>query len=128
MFGNRTLAGLRRQVARTLKDRCDIYVEAEGVNEYGHPTHVLLPAYVNIPCRLISTGRNFNNMGEVVGEQEVLTESYRLITPYDVPLGVDMVVDVDGIRFDVTNVWLRQTDATDQQAVIKRRVTYGENV
>ena len=126
IFSQRSINAIRRNVRKTLKQRCTIAVEAETVNAYGHPTHDLLTLYDNVPCRVIAVGRNFGNAGDIVGDQETLSETYRLITEHDTPLGVDMVVTVGGADYDVINVWRKQTDATDQQAVIVRRVKNGD--
>ena len=121
MIDARVLQMIRADVARTLDRRCTIYREAAGVDGFGYPAHDLVEVAVDVPCRLIRAGVLQREAGDVVGDQEVMVERYRLICPHDTSLGVDMVVDIDGTRFDVTAIWTRQTDATDAQAIIARR-------
>lgn len=122
VFNWRAVAQMRKVMAQTLKERCDIYQEGEGTDVRGYPTHGLTLVRGNVPCRVIRAGRSFSPAGEIISSQEAMTESYRLIVPYDTPLAVDMVVDVEGERFQVVNIWTKHTDAIDQQATISKKV------
>jgi hypothetical protein len=123
MLDQRTLNQIRRFVAKPLKQRCTLYQEQSTMDDLGYPTHGLVVVEANVPCRVIRAGRTFAPQGAVESDQEAMTETYRLVVPYDTRLAVDMVVEVEGLHYSIINIWTKQTDATDQQATIARKVS-----
>jgi len=123
VFNNRLLHQMRRTVTTTLKQRCTLYQEQSTMDDLGYPTHGLVVVEANVPCRVIRAGRTYAPQGAVESDQEAMTETYRLVVPYNTRLAVDMVVEVEGLHYSIINIWTKQTDATDQQATIARKVS-----
>lgn len=96
---------------------------ASTVGELGEQLHsVWNVVQDNVPCRIITIGRQSGSAGQMVGEQESLVDSYRLSVPAGTPLGVDMRVTIDGLTYHVVNILTARTDENERQAIIKRIV------
>lgn len=116
-------AQLKRQLESLLLDQtCTITHQTETVDEYGARTQVWVTIASDVPCRVIrAQNRRFLGQDEVA-MQEVMVESYRLITPVGTPLDVDYRITLpSGSMYEVVQVLDANTNALDAQAEMVRR-------
>ena len=116
MIPSAAIAQIRRLKRRTLIERCDIQRETDVETALGHERQWVDVA-ADIPCRLIRASRGMTGLVE---GQEIQTEQYRLILPYDTVLTVNNRVIVDGVSYDVQDVRDNLTQNTDVQVTVVR--------
>ncbi len=123
MINDVTRAMMRAAAEALMTDTCTLEVGADAIGEYGE---VLSEHYTvvasNVPCRVITIGNRFKEKVGRVGEREVVTDIYRLVTPHDTALAVDqrVTLDSDGSRWQVVDLVTERTDDESAQAVIVR--------
>lgn len=115
------ITAIRKAKNQTLTQEALIEAETTTVDQYGAPTHTWETVADCVPCRVIYAGGQPGNesMSEI-GNQEMLTEQYRIICPYGTALSVDQRVTVDGIVYDVVGLVTDLTQQTDTQAIMVR--------
>jgi hypothetical protein len=110
---------IRQRLGTFLDDTCTIKRSANSSDETGADTGTKIIVAEDVACRIIE-GKS--DIGDI-GDQLSLTEWYRLILPVGTELGTEYTVTLgNGDVFQVIDILTQRTDATDVQAVIKRRV------
>lgn len=116
-------AYIRAEARKSMTQTCEIWAEANSVNELGSPSRVWQIVDQNVPCLLITAKIATNAMTETVASQEVMEDSYRLCLPYDTVLTTDMRVVVDGATYNVAGIVDARGNNSDVQAMIIRMRT-----
>lgn len=120
-FGARTLGIVRRNVNRTLKERCTIQRETHTKGTMGEPLHEFEQVAADVACRVITAGERNRTAVMDVGSQESLVERYRLICPVGTLFEVDnRVVMSDGRVFQIVDVEDGLTDEAYAGAIMIR--------
>lgn len=98
-------------------DTCTISREGDSSDSTGAPTYVPVIVASNVPCRLIEGKSDTEN----IGDQESLSDWYRLIVPIGTELGVDYQITLsDGAIYQVIELVTQRTEKMDLQALVKR--------
>lgn len=123
VLNSQTLARLRAVVAHYLKETCTIQKLGNMRGQYGEVMADQWETVAsNVPCRIITESVRWV-AGELVGEQESLVETYRLIVPVGTALAANQRIIISGITYEVVNLVTGRTDETDEQAIITRART-----
>jgi len=113
----RILADIRANVETYLDDTCTISREKQTSDSMGAPTGGKEIVASGVSCRVIKGRSDTEN----IGDQESLTETYRLIVPVGTALEVDYSVTLaDDTVYQVIEIITQRSDAMDAQAMIKR--------
>jgi hypothetical protein len=113
------LPKIKTRLETFLTDLCTISRYANSHDGTGAPTGASELVASNVACRVIEGKSNI----EDVGDQQTLTEWYRLIVPVGTDLGPDYIITLaDGTVYQVIDLITQRTDAMDIQALIKREV------
>lgn len=100
-----------------LDDTCTVSRESNSYDETGAPTGRPEIVASGVSCRVIAGKSDTEN----IGDQESLTEWYRLIVPVGTELEVNYIVTLsDDTEWHVIDVITQRSEATDAQALIKR--------
>ncbi len=117
------LAQMRAAAESLMTDTCTLEARSASVGEYGEPTEEFVVVDASVPCRVI-TPAPMREGGEnrATLAREAQLDVYRLVVPYGTALDIDQRVTLasDGAVYDVVDVLMGRTDATDRQAVIVR--------
>lgn len=120
VLNNQMLARLRQMTAQYLKDTCTI--ERQTV-AYGQYNEIIADQWetvaTDVACRVITEAIR-RTSGELVGEQETLVETYRVVVPTGTGLAPNQRITVGGLVYEVVRLVTNRTDETDEQAVITR--------
>ena len=120
-FSSRTLAIVQRNVNEMLTDNCTISRETGATGQMGEPLHVLEVVASEVACRVIRARTPSNSTSQVVGSQEAMVESFRLICPSGTAFVTDDVVTTsDGSVYQVVSVEDKLTDGAFAGAVMTR--------
>lgn len=118
MINSQTLAMMRRNTARFLKDTCVLKRPQNVQDELGGSTNTFEIVNAALACRVLplnDRGRNFT-----VGEGEQGRTYFRLIAPWDTEIGDGWQVEVAGITYEIQQVEAVHTDNTDVRARLMR--------
>ena len=100
-----------------MTDSCTISRDTNASDETGAPDGSTEIVASGVSCRVIEGKGDI----EDIGDQESLTEWYRLIVPVGTSLEVNYLITLaDETVYRVLEVITQRTDAMDAQAVIKR--------
>lgn len=123
MLPSALLSQLRAITAQYLKDTCTIQSLVNNRGQYGE---VIADGWSTVAsgvaCRII-TERDTRKAGELVGGQEALVDTYKIIVPVGTALAANQRIVCNGLTYDVVNLITGRTDETDEQAVIVRART-----
>ncbi len=120
-FSDRTLAIVQRNVGEMLTDTCTIKRESGATGTMGESLHTLEIVQSGVACRVIRARIPAQGTTQVVGSQESMVETYRLICPVGTPFTKDDVVTLaDGSVYQVVSVEDKLTDGAFAGAVITR--------
>ena len=117
MVSEATIERGRALVRKALTQTCTISREVAGKDRYGGQTHATETVATDVPCRLIRMGRG---RSQLVGEQETLTERYRLVLAYGTQIGVNTSVMVAGETFLVVAVVDSLAQQVDVQVMLEK--------
>lgn len=122
LLSDRTMAMVRRNVSAMLTERCTIERERGATDDMGAPLHDWTVVASDVPCRVIRAGQQRNNTTtQIVGSQEALVETFRLICPVGTPFTTDDRVRMaDGLVYQVVALDDRLTDQAFVAAIIMR--------
>lgn len=113
----RLLANIRTALEVFLDDTCTISRERETFDSMGGSSHVPEIVASGVSCRVIMGKSDTEN----IGNQESLTETYRLIVPVGTELDVDYIVTLaDETVYQVIEIITQRSDAMDAQVMMKR--------
>lgn len=100
-----------------LDDSCTISREKTTYDSMGAASGAKEIVASGVSCRVIKGISDTEN----IGDQQSLTETYRLIVPVGTALEVNYFVTlVDGTVYKVIEIITQRSDAMDAQALIKR--------
>lgn len=120
-FSDRTLAIIQRNVNEMLVGTCTIERETGTTGTMGEPLHTVEVIATAVPCRVIRSKTPSLGTTEVVGSQEAMVDTYRLICPVGTSFRVDDRVTLsDGSVWQVASMEDKLTDAAFVGAVITR--------
>lgn len=121
MLSAQALAMLRATTAKFFTDTCTIEREASARGKAGEPTHSPVMVATGVPCRIIDSTNRQTISAQMVGGQEAIVDTYRIIVPYGTALEVDQIITVSsGDQYHVVGLVTARTDKTDSQAVVRR--------
>lgn len=112
---------IQRQTKGMLTQTCDLVQEQETQGDFYESVKTILSVDSSIPCRIIKIGQRGTDAGDIVGQQEVMTDEYTLIVPYDTALDVNYKVECEGLTYNVVRIVTDLTDRVFRQAVITRQ-------
>lgn len=113
----RTRAVLKTAVNMYLNQTCMITVDSISTDSYGAETHTTQVAAASVSCRLI---RATPSDAAIVGNQETMADTYRLIVREGTALAVDQRVTVDNITYNVIGLVTGLTDNLYESAIVRR--------
>jgi hypothetical protein len=121
MLSSQVLAMLRAKAAQFFTDTCTIEAESLARGKAGEPTHARVTVATGVPCRVIDSTNRQTISAQLVGGQEAIVDTYRIITPYGTALAVDQIITVSsGEEYHVVGLITARTDKVDAQAVVRR--------
>jgi len=122
LLSDRTIAMVRRNVSAMLTERCTIERESGATDDMGAPLHDWTVVASDVPCRVIRAGQQRNNTTtQIVGSQEALVETFRLICPVATPFKTDDRVRLaDGTVYQVVALDDQLSDQAFVAAIIMR--------
>lgn len=121
MLSAQTLAMIRRITGDFLTQTCTIEREAPTRGSYGEPTHDWEVQSTGTACRVIKAGQFNTAANELVGSQETLPDTYKLVVARSTTLDVDYRVTVDSEVFYVTRLETDLADEAFHAALISRQ-------
>ena len=113
------LGRIQQRVEMFLTDSCLIESETDSMGDFGEPLHTWQSVASNVPCRLIRQSMDQGG-AQVVGSQEALIETYKLIVPGDTALDADQRVTVGGEVYQIVQVVMTLTDTVTRTAIMTR--------
>ncbi len=113
------LQNITTRLESFLSDLCTIKRAAKSYDSTGAQSGVLETVAAGVACRVIEGNSNI----EDIGDQQTLTEWYRLTVPVGTDLGANYFVELaNGDVFKVIDLITQRSEATDAQAMMKREV------
>lgn len=118
----RTLAVMATRTKQWLTQQATLEAETTAQDEFGYPTHAWDVVANGVACRLIAVPTNRTGEMSRIGDQETMSETYRLICDPDAPLASDQRVTIDGTTYDVVSIITDLTDKLYTEALVTRAV------
>lgn len=110
---------IKARLETFLDDTCTIKRPKKTKDSMGARQGALEIVASSVACRVIAGKSDI----EDIGEQQAMTEWYRLIVPVGTDLAAGYVVVLaDGTEYRVIDLITQRSDAMDAQAMIKREV------
>ena len=116
---DRILSNIRTKLNTFLSDTCTIRRKLKSYDPAGAPTGAGEIVEADVSCRVIEGKGDLDD----IGNQQILTEWYRLIVPVGTELNAGYSIELsDGTIFQIIDMIARRTEAMDVQAIMKREV------
>lgn len=114
---------LKRSLNRWLHERFSLTVDAVTIGADGGQTRAEAPVSAAVPGRKIRASQADMASAGLVGEQETMKDTYKLIATQGTAFAVDQHVKFDGDtqEYDVIGVVSELTDDLFESAIITRR-------
>lgn len=101
-----------------MTDRCDIRRISAVTSGAGHSAEIPSIIQADVKCRVMPISKRRGE--DVIGDQEMGANYFRLAVPYDTDLRDGDQVVIGDVVYEVKDLNDSRTDATDLQATIAR--------
>ena len=119
MLPNSIRAQLQKQTNRWLTETAFIERESDTRGIYGEQVHDWETVALNVKCRVITSGGG-RNMNEMMGNQELMIDQYKIVLVAGTDVSVDYRITVGGHVYRVTKVMDDRTDELDVHVLVER--------
>lgn len=116
------LAQMRGAAQALMTDTCTIEARSVTKGDMGETVDAWETVASSVACRMQYLGQRFSEVADLLGDQQVVKEAYRLICPYGTSLGVGqrVTLDSDSSRWEVVDLNTQLTSQVDAQAIVVR--------
>ncbi len=121
MINSNILAMLQAQVAQYLTDTCTIEQDTTVVDEFGGTTPAFVVVASSVACAVITIGTDRSIKAGLTGDQQTITDEYRIILPNGQQIETGWRVTVGSDVYHVTNILDKRTNETDVQVIARRQ-------